>query len=139
MIDNSSFNENLDTLFSDLHNLVKSDTVLGNPVTVGEKTLVPVMAVTLGYGSTGTGTRMSSSSNTSSNGIGLGARISTSAVMVIDKDSVTMHAVNEKGNMASMMDKIPQALAGIGKSMTGMGQAQQQGGQQNQQNNNSQS
>jgi uncharacterized spore protein YtfJ len=121
-----------------LHNLVKSDTVLGNPVTVGEKTLVPVMAVTLGYGSTGMGTKMGSSSNASSNGIGLGARVSTSAVMVIDKEGVTMHAVNEKGNVSAMMEKIPQALAGMGKGMSGMGmsqgqQGQQQGEQHNQQ------
>lgn len=94
MNETTSFSENLDTLFSDLHNLVKSDTVLGTPVSVGDKTLVPVM--------------------------------------VIDKNSVTLHSVAEKGNMASMMEKIPQALAGIGQNMTGMGQGQQQGQQQNQ-------
>lgn len=135
MHENTSLSQNLDTLFSDLHNLVKSDTVLGNPVSVGDKTLVPVMAVTLGYGTTGMGTKMGNNSNASSNGIGLGARVSTSAVMVIDKDSVTMHSVTEKGNMATMMEKIPQALAGMGQSMTGMGQGQQgqqQGQQQNQ-------
>jgi uncharacterized spore protein YtfJ len=131
MNENTSFSQNLDTLFSDLHNLVKSDTVLGTPVSVGDKTLVPVMAVTLGYGSTGMGTKVGNNSNASSNGIGLGARVSTSAVMVIDKDNVTMHSVTEKGNMAALMEKVPQALAGMGQNMTGMSQGQQ-GQQQSQ-------
>ena len=124
MNDNTPFSQNMDSIFTDLHNFVKNDSVLGAPVIVGEKTLVPVISVTLGYGTPGM-----SKNNTS--GSGMGARISTNGVVVIDKDSTTMLTVGEKGNMSQMIDKIPQALGSIGQSMQGQqGQKQQSQGDQ---------
>ena len=130
MTDNTSFSQNIQGVFNDLHNFVKTDSVLGVPVVVGDKTLIPVISVTLGYGSAGM-PKKAQNDNTSnaSGGMGLGARVSTSAVVVIEKNSTTMLTVGEKGNMAQMIDKIPQAISSIGQNMQG----QQQGGMQNQQ------
>lgn len=131
-----SFANNIDALFSDIHNLAKSENVLGNPVSVGDKTLVPVMAVTVGYGSTGMGTKLETpNTKHDSNGLGLGARISTSAVMVIDnkKDDVQMLPVSGNGNMAQLMQKIPDALTNIGSTMMGKGAMAGQGQGQGQQ------
>jgi uncharacterized spore protein YtfJ len=128
--DNTNFQQNIDTLFSDLHQFIKTDTVLGTPTPVGDKTLIPLMSVTLGYGSTGMG--KSPNTNTSmSSGIGLGARVSTNAVMVIDKNSVNMYPVGEKSNMGQIMEKVPQAIASMtqGGGIMGQGQQQQQGQQ----------
>lgn len=136
MTDNTSFTQNIDTLFTDLQNLTKSETVLGDPLTVGDKTLVPLMSVTLGYGSTGMGTKsqMGTTLNTSSGGHGLGAKISTSGVLVIDNNSVQLLSTNENNAVNQMMSKIPQALTGIGQNMMGgASQSQQQNGSQNQQ------
>lgn len=141
MHDNTTFSQNIDTVFSDLQNFAKTDAVLGSPVSVGDKTLVPVMSVTLGYGST-------PSKETSNhqginqmipNGVGLGARVTTNAVVVIDKDSVSMLPTNEKSNMGQLMNNIPQSLMNnIPQSLMNMGQnvmqkAMPQGGQQNRQ------
>lgn len=137
MQDNTSFTQNMDTLFSDLQNLTKSETVLGDPITVENKTLVPLMSVTLGYGSTGMGSKsqMGTNLNVTSGGHGLGAKITTSGVIVIDKDSVQLLSTTENGAFNQMMSKIPQALTGMGQSMMGggSGQGQQQGGSQSQQ------
>jgi uncharacterized spore protein YtfJ len=136
MQDNTSFTQNIDTLFSDLQNLTKSETVLGTPMTVENKTLVPLMSVTLGYGSTGMGSKsqMGTSTNVTSGGHGLGAKITTSGVIVIDQDSVQLLSTTENGALNQMMSKIPQALTGMGQSMMGGGsvQGQQQGSGQNQ-------
>ena len=127
MNDNTPFSQNMDSIFTDLHNFVKNDSVLGAPVIVGEKTLVPVISVTLGYGTPGMSKNITS-------GSGMGARISTNGVVVIDKDSTTMLTVGEKGNMSQMIDKIPQALGSIGQSMQGQqGQKQQSQGDQQEQ------
>lgn len=136
MNENANFTQNMDTLFSDLQNFVKTDSVIGSPVTVGDKTLVPVMSVALGYGSTGMAKRQQSDNTNASNGVGLGAKISTSAVVVIDKDSVSMLPVNGKNNMGQLMDKLPQALTSLGQNMMSQGanQGQQQNQMQNQQN-----
>lgn len=138
-MNDTTFSNNIEALFSDIHNLAKSENVLGSPLTVGDKTLVPVMAVTVGYGSTGMGTKMEAGGTKhDSNGLGLGARISTSAVMVIDniKDEVQMLSVNGNNNMSQLMQKIPDALTNMGSTMMGKGAMQNQGqsGQQGGQN-----
>lgn len=131
MHQNSSFSNNMDTLFSDLKNLTGTKTVLGDPLSVGNKTLVPVMSVTVGYGSAA-GLNKQSDAADSPMGLGLGAKISTNAVVIIDNESVSMLPVNEKGSnldMSQLMDKIPQTLANIGQSLKQQGM-QGQGGQQ---------
>ncbi|KGK88304.1 MULTISPECIES: GerW family sporulation protein [unclassified Clostridium] len=138
MNDTTNFSQNLGTLFSDLHNFVDTDSVLGKPLSVGDKTLVPVMSVTLGYGNTGMSTKMQAVNSTNaSNGVGLGARVSTSSVIVIDKDNVSMLPVNEKSTMGQMMDKIPQALSTLGQNMMQPGMNQSQGQSQSQSSQNS--
>lgn len=136
MQENTSFASNVDTLFSDLHNLTKTDTVLGSPLTVENKTFVPLISVTLGYGSTGMGTKaqMAGSINSESGGHGLGAKVSASGVIVIDKNSVQILSTNEGSAMNQLMSKMPQALSSMGQNMMGGGaQGQQQGSTQNQQ------
>jgi uncharacterized spore protein YtfJ len=137
MEDNTTFTQNIDTLFSDLQHLTKSETVLGTPLTVEGKTLVPLISVTLGYGSTGMGTKSQAGGNmnTASGGHGLGAKISTSGVIVMDKNSVQILSTNENSAVNQMMSKIPQALTGMSQNMMGgAGQSQQQNQQSGQQN-----
>jgi uncharacterized spore protein YtfJ len=132
MNEHTDFTQNIDTLFSDLQNFAKTESVLGNPLIVGDKTLVPVMSVTLGYGSAGMGTKIDQpETKNASNGIGLGAKISTSAVVIVEKTGVSMLPVSEKSNMGQLMDKIPQAIASMTQGSTQQGASQGQGQQQN--------
>lgn len=136
MQDTSSFNNNMDTLFSDLQDFVKTGSVLGTPLKVEDKTIVPLMSVTMGYGSTGMGAKTSGSSgaNASSGGVGLGARVSTSGILVVDKGSIQVIPANSGSNMTQWMDKIPEAISSIGQNMMGQGSGSQsqQGQGQNQ-------
>ncbi|HCW04412.1 MAG TPA: sporulation protein [Clostridium sp.] len=136
MQDTTSFNNNMNTLFSDLEDFVKTGSVLGSPMEVENKTLIPIMSVTMGYGSTGMGTKSSmgtGAANTSSGGLGLGARVSSNCLVVIDNNnnSIQMLPVNSNNNMNQLMSKIPDAITSLGQSMMG-GQSQQQGGSQQQ-------
>jgi uncharacterized spore protein YtfJ len=123
MDQNTAFSQNVDTLFSDLRDFVNSESVLGTPVSVADKTLVPVISVTLGYGSTpGMGKKQGDTQGVG--GIGLGARVSTDGVIVIDKDNISMLSSN-KGAMQQLVDKIPQMLGNMG-GQQGAAQGQQQ-------------
>jgi uncharacterized spore protein YtfJ len=136
MEENTSFTQNVDTLFSDLQNLTKTDTVVGTPINVDDKTIIPLMSVTFGYGSTGMGAKKQTgnSLSTSSDGHGLGAKISTSGVIVIDKNNVQLLSTSESGAVNQMMSKIPQALTSLAQNITGgSNQGQQQGNSQSQQ------
>lgn len=116
MSQNINFSQNMDTIFSGLQDFVKTESVMGTPVVVEDKTLVPIVSVALGYGSaTGSAKNTQPNSNSSNDdpNVGLGARITTNAVVVIDKGSVSMLPVNGKGNMGQLIDKIPEMVTNM--------------------------
>lgn len=145
-MDNQSnnFTQNLDTLFSNLENFTRKESVLGSPVTYGDKTLIPIVSVTLGYGSgnsaaktqggAGAGQQSATpagqaNANTGMGALGLGAKINTEAVVLIDKENVSVLTINDKADksvLTQMMDKIPQIFMGQQQGQQ-KGQGQQGG------------
>ncbi len=132
---NSSLTQNIDTLFSNIETFTQSEGTLGKPITQGDKTLIPIISVTIGYGGGNTSGRMSggmaaSSQGTSNAGmdaLGLGAKICTDALAVVDGDNISVIPVNTPASsMSQLINQIPQMM---GKGQQG----QQQGQQQNQQ------
>jgi uncharacterized spore protein YtfJ len=129
-MDQLNLNENVDTLFKSLENFTQNEGIIGKPVTQGDKTFLPVVSITMGYG--GGNASMKGQSNTAGMGtgsatgtgaMGLGAKLCTDAVIVIDGQNVSVLPMNAAGAATSLMDKIPQILSG----MKGQGQSQGQG------------
>lgn len=127
--------ENVDSLFHSLENFTQKEGVIGKAVTQNDKTFMPVVSVTIGYGggsaSMGKGgqsdTSMysSSSSNNGTGALGFGAKLNTEAIILIDNQNVSVLPMSTAG-VGSMMDKIPQIISGMtGKSSQGQsGQGQ---------------
>lgn len=135
-MDQLALNNNVDSLFHSLENFTQKEGIIGKPVTQGDKTFLPVISITVGYGggnasmggkSQQSGAMPSSTSSGSGTGaLGLGAKLCTDAVIVIDNQnnqSVTMLPVSSAAG--SLMDKIPQIISG-------MNQNKQQGQNQSQ-------
>lgn len=98
--------ENLETLFSKLENFLKTETVVGEPIVVGETTLVPIISVTFGCG-TGSGGGDSKATNSNGAGIGACARIVPNAIVVIKNDGVTLLPVQGRNNLDSILNLVP--------------------------------
>lgn len=144
MDQNLNLTQNVDTLFSNLESFTQSEGLIGKPVTHGDKTFLPVVSVTLGYGggntsskgqqgtgSQGQGTTQASGlGNMAGGALGLGAKLSTEAVIVIDKDKVSMMQISPSANVGQLMDKLPQMLSGIGQNKQQGQQSPSQGQQQ---------
>ncbi len=124
----------VDTLFNNMKSFSQMDGLIGKPVVQGDKTFMPVISVTVGYGGGDTQTKANNNTgNTASNkgrmlsdAMGIGAKLCTDAIIVIDKDNVLVAPMGAKGGMAQMIEKIPQIVG----SMTSGGQQQQQQQQQ---------
>lgn len=136
-MDQLNMAENVDTLFHSLENFTQKEGVIGKPVTQGNKTFMPVVSVTLGYGggnaSMGkgqTGTASSFSAGTGSTGtgtgaLGLGAKLSTDAIIIIDDQSQNVQILPMSATGAGqIIDKIPQILQGMNQNKQ-PGQSQQ--------------
>lgn len=131
---NSSLTQNIDTLFSNIETFTQSEGVLGKPVTQGDKTLIPIVSVTIGYGGGNTSGKMSGgtaastqgTSNAGMDALGLGAKICTDALAVVDGENISVIPVNQPStNLNQLINQLPQMM---GKGQGG----QQQGQQQNQ-------
>jgi uncharacterized spore protein YtfJ len=145
MDQNTPLNQNVDMLFTNLEDFTQNEGVLGKPVTHGDKTFIPVVSVTLGYGSGNSASKNqqgttavnqtpgAAAGNMAGGALGLGAKLSTDAIIVIDNNNVSMMAVNATGNSNQLMDKIPQILSSLNlnKQQTNQQQDQTQNQQQN--------
>ncbi len=144
-MDQLNLTENVDTLFKSLEDFTQKEGVIGKPVTQGDKTFLPVVSITLGYGSgnanmkgqqgntPGMSAGMPSASGTGA--LGLGAKLCTDAVIVINGQDVSVLPMNAAGGATSLMDKIPQIILGMkqGQGQTlNQGQTSNQGQAQNQ-------
>lgn len=113
MNNNKFFDENMNAVFTKVEDYIKHENLLGAPVSVQNKTLVPVVSVTLGYGSGNHSTKMNQNTTDSSPALGLGARVCTDAIMVMDNDSVSMLPVSQKNNMDKIINKIPEMVTNL--------------------------
>ena len=123
--------QQVDTLFTNMENFTQNDSLIGKPVSQGDKTFLPVMSITLGYGGGDTQskakqTNAASSGSMGGGALGLGAKLCTDAVIVIDKDNVMFAPINAAGNVSQIINQIPQIIG----SMQSGGQSGQQPGAQ---------
>lgn len=110
MENQTSLKENLDTLFDNLEKFLKTETVVGEPIVVGETTLVPIISLTFGCG---TGAGNNGEKNTSANGTGLGAaaKVTPNAVIAITGDRVTLLPITGKSNLDSLINIVPEIVS----------------------------
>jgi uncharacterized spore protein YtfJ len=130
----------VDTLFANMKSFSQVDGLIGKPVIQGDKTFLPVISITLGYGGGDSQSKGKQGANVASgnmmgDAMGVGAKLCTDAVLVIDKDNVLLAPIGTKGNVSQMIDKVPQIISNMN---AGGQQAGQQAGQQQQQKNQNQ-
>lgn len=128
-MDQSSLVENVNSLFRSLEDFTQNEGIIGKPVIQGDKTFLPVVSITVGYGGgnavmgkgqKGNPLAMNSgmgSSGTGTGALGLGAKLNTDAVIVIDNlnnQSVTMMPINSSAS--TLVDKIPQIISDMNQN-----------------------
>jgi uncharacterized spore protein YtfJ len=136
---NTNLTQNIDALFTNLEEFTRNESILGKPVSFEGKTLIPVISVTVGYGSGNTpsknqqnNTGVMAGMTQGMGALGLGARINTEAVVVIDNNNVSMLPITGTAK-PGLMDKLPQMLSSLNMGGQQQNQQQNQQGQQGQQ------
>lgn len=111
----------LETIIERLRKLASTETVIGEPVTVGDVTILPVIRVSVGFaagGGEGMGTSdKSDKSSGEGRGGGGGGGASISPVGFIVYDGQKVQFVNvSKGKIDSLIDTVPELLNKLGIS-----------------------
>jgi uncharacterized spore protein YtfJ len=115
-MDQMNLTDNIDTLFHSLENFTQKEGVIGKPVTQNEKTFMPVVSITVGYGggnvAMGKANSAAAGTDSGSGALGLGAKLCTEAVLIIDNaQNVSILPMNATGSQ--IIDKIPQIISGM--------------------------
>ena len=98
-------NPGIEKLFSKMENFINSKTVIGEPMTIGTTTIVPLIDVFFGVGASNK-ERQKEKKGTSDSG-GLGAKITPSAILVIKDDNVQLITMKDKDSLNKIVDMLP--------------------------------
>ncbi len=102
----SNLNSNLDALFGKMENFVSTKTVVGEAVTFGDITVIPFVDVSFGVGAGSTSSNQEKDNKESGMG-GLGAKITPSAVMVVQNGNVQMVSVKNQSAVEKLINMAP--------------------------------
>ena len=104
-----NFNKSLSTIFEKMDQFVSTKTVVGEPSHIGDVIIVPLIDVTFGLGVGGGGNESPESGG--GGGGGLGAKITPSAVLVINDGNVQLVNVKNQDSVNKLIDMIPGVLS----------------------------
>ena len=109
----NNFKESIDSIFSNFERFIKTETVVGQPIVVGEVTLVPITSVFFGCGAGGGKGSDNKSIDSDGAGGGGGARITPDAIVVIKKGEVSMLPIKSKNNLEALIEMVPEIITKV--------------------------
>ncbi|WP_317854789.1 GerW family sporulation protein [Chakrabartyella piscis] len=93
------FKESVDVLFEKVEELVSTKTVVGEAIVIGDLTLLPMIEVAVGAG-------VGAKSDVDAAG-GVGAKITPSAVLVIQNGNIQMINIKNQDAVSKLIDMAP--------------------------------
>ncbi len=100
----------LDSVGKKLENFLSTKTVVGEPITIGEVTLVPVQTAAFGFGSGG---GESGKDEGAGGGAGGGASLRPIAIVAVVGTDVRVFSMGKKGALEGLIELIPDALSKV--------------------------
>ena len=104
-------NEKIQSIFDKLENFLRTETVVGNPITIGEVTLIPIIEITFGFGSGASSSKDSKGMDGSGGGVGAGAKITPNAMMVIKGEEVSVSPLKNRDSLEKVLEMVPDILS----------------------------
>lgn len=109
--------QNIDTLFERLEKFFRTETVVGEPINVGEVILVPIIEVGFGLGTGGGHGKDGKGSDGDGAGAGVGAKISPNSILVIKDGEVSAIPLKDKGSLNKILEMVPDIVSKVHSKM----------------------
>lgn len=112
-----NFTDSMTAIFEQLQKFFSTETVVGQPIQVGEVTLIPVISVTFGAGN-GVGSGKDQKGNDGEGGgAGAGGKISPTAIIVVKQNEVSVLPLSGRGAMDKIVEMVPGILSQVSNKM----------------------
>ncbi len=102
---NNEFNATVSTLFQGMDNFLTTKTVVGEPTTIGDTIILPLVDVSFGVAA---GAFNEEKKN--SGGGGLGGKMTASAVLVIQNGQTKLVNVKNQNGLTKVLDMVPELI-----------------------------
>lgn len=100
----------LETMYERLDKFLKTETVVGEPITVGDIKLIPIITASFGLGG---GFGEEGEKKSGGGGGGLGCKISPDAILVVKDGNVELIPVKKKASLEKLIEKAPELLSKV--------------------------
>ncbi len=107
----------VESLISGMDTILSSKTVVGNAVTIGDTTIIPLVDVSFGMAA-GTGKESRNYTKCSSAG-GMGGKVSPNAVIVIKDGNTRLLSVKNQDSITKILDMVPEVVHRLSKDKKG--------------------
>jgi len=112
MAENNKVSEILKDIVGELKDIASSQTIVGDPITVGDKTVVPVVKISVGFGAGGGQGETPDKGGGFGGGGGGAAKIEPSAFIIMDKDRISMLSA-KPGKLDALVEAVPGLIGKI--------------------------
>lgn len=102
--------KNIGVLFEELEKIFRTNTVVGEPITAGNVTVIPITSVSFGAGNAGGGTSDIQGTDNSGGGAGAGGKITPIAIVVIKDDEVSVMPLSGRHPMDKIIGMVPDII-----------------------------
>lgn len=119
--------EILRAVVGEIKEISRSETIIGEPVTVGKRTVIPITKISFGFGAGGGQGEGNKVGEGFGGGGGGGAKIEPAAFIIMDEDGVSLLPAT-KGSWESLINSIPgvaSKLADLGKKFSSKSKAKE--------------
>jgi uncharacterized spore protein YtfJ len=107
---NVDVNENINVMFEKLKEFLTSKTVIGEPLTIGDATLIPIINVSFGLGSGGGDGGDSKGNSGVGGGAGIGAKVSPTAIIIIKGDKIEVLPIKKLSGLEKLIEMVPDIM-----------------------------
>lgn len=105
--------EILQGVVGELKEMAQSESIIGEPITIGDKTVIPVVKISVGFGAGGGQGEDEKARSGFGGGGGGGAKIEPAAFIIMDSDGIRLLPA-KKGSWEGVIESIP----GIAKKIS---------------------
>lgn len=109
-----NINENVNVLFEKFEQFIKSQTIVGQEIKIGNVTIIPLASISFSIGAGGGGGK---SNEGSGGGSGICAKATPTALLVVNGDDVNLVPIRKGSSFESLIEAVPALIDKI-KSMS---------------------
>lgn len=111
---NNQFQNVVTSMFQGMEGVLSTKTVVGQPIVVGDTTLIPLVDVSFGMAA-GSGANDKKDNGTG----GLGGKMSPTAILVIHDGNTRLISVKNQDTLTKVIDMLPELIQKITKKKDG--------------------